>query len=132
MRASSRPFTHRCRAPRRLGAARYRSSARSPCCPRRLNHHPPTQLRHVRFENGRTSSVVDELPVASRFDQSGACQFLQVMGDRRLSNRETTAQALAPDFGLLGDVLQDFEAARISKRLGDALELLGVHVLAHS
>jgi hypothetical protein len=34
---------------------------------------------------------------------------------------------LAADLGLLRDVLEDFEPARIGKRFCNTLELLGVH-----
>ncbi len=49
--------------------------------------------------------------------------------DSRLSNRETPAQPLAADLGLLRDVLEDFEPSGIGQRLRDPLELLGLHWL---
>jgi hypothetical protein len=92
-----------------------------------LYYHPPTQLGHVLLENGWTSPVVHELPIAPRFDQTSASQLLQVVRDRRLPHREAPAEMLAADLGLLRDMLEDFEPPRIGKRFSNTLELLGIH-----
>ena len=54
------------------------------------------------------------------------------MRDRRLSNREASAQPLASYFGLRGDVLEDLDPTRVGKCLGDSLELLCIHELPYS
>jgi len=44
-----------------------------------------------------------------------------------LADRETPAQPLAADLGLLRNVLENLEPSRIGQCLGDPLELLGLH-----
>lgn len=90
-----------------------------------FHRHPPAELRHVSFEHGRPDSIEHELPVTTRLDQPRACQLLQVMRDRRLSNRKAAAEPLAPDLALPRDVLEDLEPSRVGERLCDSLELLG-------
>ena len=103
----------------------------APWCPHhRLDardRHAPAELAHVLVEYGRPDAVVHELPVTPRLDEAGTGQFLQVMRDRRLSNREAPAQPATAYFRPVGDVLQDFESSGIGQRFGDPLELLHVH-----
>jgi len=49
------------------------------------------------------------------------------MRDSGLADRETPTQTLAADLGLLRDVLENLEPSGIGQRLGDPLELLGLH-----
>jgi hypothetical protein len=51
---------------------------------------------------------------------------------RRLSNREASAQSGAPNFGLRGDMFEYLDPSRVGERLGDSLELLGIHELSCS
>ena len=46
-----------------------------------------------------------------------------------MTNRETPAQPLAANLGLLCNVLENFEPSGIGQRFGDPLELLGLHWL---
>src|SRR5262245_1949815 len=112
----SRPFDGR-GAPRRPRRRRLDGRRR----------HAPAELAHVFVEYGRPDAVVHELPVTPRLDEAGTGQFLQVMRDRRLSNRKAPTQPATADFRPLGDVLQDFESSWIGQRFGDPLELLHVH-----
>ena len=113
-----RPLCHLC-APRRLpyclGVRPYLY-----CC-------TPHQLAHVLFENCSSRSVVHELAVSARFHESGAGQFLQMVRDRSLPHRETTAQATTANFRLGCDVLEYLEPARIGQRFRDPLKLVDVH-----
>jgi hypothetical protein len=52
-----------------------------------------------------------------------------MMRDSSLSDWETPAQPPTADLGLLRDVLEDFKPPGIRQRLGDPLELLGLHCL---
>jgi len=52
-----------------------------------------------------------------------------MMRDSCLSNRKAPAQSPAADLGLLRDVLENFKPPWIGQRLGDPLELLGLHWL---
>jgi hypothetical protein len=90
----------------------------------RGHRHPPSQLFHVRVENGWARAVVYELTVPPGFDETGAGQLFQVMGDGRLSDGETPAQRSASHLRLLGDMLQNLESSRIGQRLRDPLKLL--------
>jgi len=55
-----------------------------------------------------------------------------MMGDRRLANRETSAQTLASNFRLLRDVLEYLEPSRVGERLRDPLELVSIHEQPYS
>src|SRR5437763_472865 len=75
--------------------------------PRRLssrlddgNRHPAAQLSHVGIQYGRSRAVIHELTVASRFHETRACQLLQMVRDRCLSDRKTAAQPAATNLGL--------------------------------
>lgn len=93
--------------------------------------HPLAKLVHVRLQHRWPGPVVHELPVPTRLHQTGACELLEVVGDRGLPHRKAAAEATTADFGLLRDVLQDLDPAGIGQRLGDALELLSVHGLPY-
>src|SRR5215470_9990892 len=84
----------------RRGAPRRPRYCRLDGCTR----HTPTELAHVFVEHSRPNAVVHELPVTPRLDEAGTGQFLQVVRDRRLSNREASTQPAAADFRPLGDV----------------------------
>jgi len=49
--------------------------------------------------------------------------------DRRLSNREASAQPSAPNFGLRSDMFENLDSTRIGKCLGYPLKLLSIHEL---
>jgi len=113
-----------------IGAHSLHPLARRPLPSRRFNvpnRHSPTQFVHVRVKNRSARSIVYELPVAPGFHQTGACQLLEMMRDRRLSDGKASAQTPTSNLGLLRDVLENLEPSRIGQRLCDPLELLGIH-----
>jgi hypothetical protein len=52
-----------------------------------------------------------------------------MMGDSSLPDRETPAQSLTANLGLLRDVLEDLKPPGIGQGFGDSLKLLGLHWL---
>ena len=74
-------------------------------------------------QTSRRQLKIASWPSATRVNQIGGNQFLQVMGDGRLGDGEFGDQTLARNFMFMGDTGKDRESLRVRNRLGNALQL---------